>query len=90
MSDPVLPPVPGTEHGAYADPAKVSPKVVASAVAGFVAPAILLGLLFLQTDDGQVYFGGLPKILVVIIGGLLASAVTFVSGYIKRDPARNG
>lgn len=65
-----------------------SPKVIAAAVAGFVAPAILLGLIFLQTDEGQEYFGGLPKILIVIIGGLLASAVTYVSGYVKRDPIR--
>lgn len=77
---PVLDPVP-VKTG-------ISPKLIFSSVASFVAPALLLGLLFLQTDEGQEYFGGLPQIVIVILGGLITSGIAFLSGYIKRDPLR--
>jgi len=67
----------------------ISPKVVAAGFASFIVPALLLGLLFLQTPEGQEYFGGLPKIVVVILGGLITSAITALSAYQKRDPLRD-
>lgn len=69
-------------------PTKVSPKVVMSAVLGFLAPALLAVIVYLQTPAGQSSFGGLSPVLVILLGGLLTSAATFLGGYLKRDPLR--
>ena len=83
MSEVVVPPL-----APVAPKTPVSAKVIATTIAGFLAPAVLLIAQYLLTDDGQTYFSGWPPLAVISVTALLTSAVVFVSGYIKRDPIR--
>jgi len=89
MSDPIEPPVPGTEHGVYVDPETTwSPKVIAAAVASFIAPAILATIAYVVSNPDSLPIHN--PILGVLVFAILTSATTTISGYLKRDPLRNG
>jgi hypothetical protein len=88
MSDTVYPPVPGTEHGAYADPAKVSPKVVVSTLLAVVVPAVIALVTYIGAN--QEVLGIHNVLLGTFISALIPGVLVFLGGYVKNDPARNG
>lgn len=89
MSDPIVtPPVPGTEHGVYSDPAKVSPKVIAATVLALLVPGILAVITYVGAN--QEVLGINNPVLGVLVTALIPGLLTFVAGYAAKDPARNG
>jgi len=66
---------------------KPSPKVVMAAVLAFVAPAVIAALTYIQ-DAGVEIIGISNPILGTLVTGLIVSALTFLAGYVKRDPIR--
>lgn len=85
MSD-LIPPVPGTEHGVYSDPAKVSPKVIAATVLALLVPGILAVITYVGAN--QDVLGINNPVLGVLVVTLISGAVTFLAGYAKTDPLR--
>jgi hypothetical protein len=65
----------------------VSPKVVISTVLAFVAPALVAALSYIA-DNGVSIIGIENPILGTLVIALISSAVTFLGGYLKRDPIR--
>jgi hypothetical protein len=88
MSTPIVPPVPGTEHGIYADPAKISPKVLVSTLLAVVVPAVIALVTYIGAN--QEVLGIHSVLLGVFISALIPGVLTFLGGYVTRDPARNG
>jgi len=86
MTEPIPEPIPVT---VVPDPATtVSPKVIASTLGSLIASAVVGIILAIQASP-QV-LGGLPPVALFLIVALLPTAVTFLSGYVKSDPARTG
>jgi len=65
----------------------VSPKVVVSTILAFIAPALIAALSYIA-DNGVSVIGIDNPILGTLVIGLISSAVTFLGGYLKRDPLR--
>ena len=72
------------------DPApktKVSPKVVAGAVAAFIVPTVLIVLDYLL-GEGRGIFAGWPVLAQIAVISLITSASTAIAGWAKRDSLR--
>ena len=66
---------------------KISPKVILSTVGSLLAGIVLAVLLAVQ--DGSLDLAGLPPWLSALITIVLPPVVSFVGGYVKRDPLRD-
>lgn len=72
------------------DPApktKISPKVVASTVAAFLIPTVIILIDYLL-GEGRGIFAGWHPVLQLAIFSLLTSLGTLVAGFVKRDGLR--
>lgn len=89
MSDPIVtPPVPGTEHGVYSDPARISPKVIVSTLLAVVVPAVIALVTYIGANQEVL---GIDNVLLgTFISALIPGVLVFLGGYVKADPARNG
>jgi hypothetical protein len=66
----------------------ISPKVIAATAAAVVVPALLaVGTYVLANQD---VLGINNPVLGVFVVALITGAVTFLSGYVKADPLRQG
>jgi len=65
-----------------------SPKVIAAAVASFLAPAILATIVYIIANPDSLPIHS--PILGVLVFAVLTSAATTISSYLKRDPLRRG
>lgn len=66
----------------------VSPKVIVATIAAIVVPGILASLNYLITPEGQQLFASLPPVVTVGIFAVVTGLISFLSGYLKSDPAR--
>lgn len=67
---------------------KTSPKVVAAAILGFLAPALYLTLGYLTSNEGRQMFDGMHPVLQVFLGALFTSAAVWLGSYMRRDGLR--
>ena len=88
MSTPIVPPVDGTEHGLVTDPAKVSPKVIVSTLLALIVPGVIAVVTYVGAN--QDVLGINNPVLGVLVTALVPGILTFLGGYLKNDPARNG
>ena len=66
---------------------KISPKVVAAAIAAFLLPTVAIVLDYLL-GSGSGIFAGWPVIAQIAVMSVLTSLAAAVAGYQKRDPIR--
>lgn len=64
----------------------ISPKVIVSTAASFVA-SVLLGVVLAVQAHPEVTHG-LPAWAVFVLAAALPPIATFLGGYVKRDPLR--
>lgn len=72
------------------DPArKVSPKVVWSTLGSLLAGLAIAVLGALTTPEGQEMLGRLPDVVSWLLLLCVPTLITFLAGYVKRDPLRD-